>query len=69
MRLGAPPILVFSGDWDVHWEYGILTHSQIDSCAPSLLRMPFFSGAFSGVRRDISSGLKVARPPFAKDLK
>ena len=24
--VGAPPILVyFSGDWDVHWKYGILT--------------------------------------------
>ena len=24
--VGAPPILVnFSGDWDVHWRYGILT--------------------------------------------
>ena len=27
--VGAPPILVyFSGDWDVHWGYGILTHGQ-----------------------------------------
>ena len=27
----APPILVyFSGDGDVHWGYGILTHGQID---------------------------------------
>ena len=27
---GAPPILVyFSGDWDVHWGYGVLTHSHI----------------------------------------
>ena len=26
---GAPPILVyFSGDWDVHWGYGVLTHGQ-----------------------------------------
>ena len=25
--LGASPILVyFSGDWDVHWEYRVLTH-------------------------------------------
>ena len=25
--VGAPPILVyFSGDWDVHWGYGLLTH-------------------------------------------
>ena len=25
--IGAPPILVyFSGDWDVHWGYGVLTH-------------------------------------------
>ena len=28
--LGAPPILVyFSGDWDVHWGYGLLTHSHM----------------------------------------
>ena len=28
--LGAPPILVyFSGDWDVHWGYGILTHGHL----------------------------------------
>ena len=27
--VGAPPILVyFSGDWDVHWGYGILTHGM-----------------------------------------
>ena len=27
---GAPPILVyFSGDWDVHVGYGVLTHGQI----------------------------------------
>ena len=26
---GAPPILVyFSGDWDVHWGYGILTQGS-----------------------------------------
>ena len=28
--IGAPPILVyFSGDWDVHWGYGVLTHGQM----------------------------------------
>ena len=28
--VGAPPILVyFSGDWDVHWGYGLVTHGQI----------------------------------------
>ena len=27
--VGAPPILVyFSGDWDVHWGCGILTHGH-----------------------------------------
>ena len=27
---GAPPIVVyFSGDWDVHWGYGLLTHGQM----------------------------------------
>ena len=28
--VGAPPILVyFSGDWDVHWGHGILTHGHL----------------------------------------
>ena len=28
--VGAPPILVyFSGDWDVHWGYGLLTHGNV----------------------------------------
>ena len=28
--IGAPPILVyFSGDWDVHWGYGVLTHGHL----------------------------------------
>ena len=26
--VGAPPILVYSGDWDVCWGYGVLTHGQ-----------------------------------------
>ena len=32
--VGAPAVLVyFSGDWDVHWGYGILTHGHmIASC-------------------------------------
>ena len=30
--VGAPHILVyFSGDWDVHWGYGILTHGHMAS--------------------------------------
>ena len=28
--VGAPPILdYFSGDWDVHWGYRLLTHGHI----------------------------------------
>ena len=27
--VGAPLILVYSGDWDVHWGYRILTHGQM----------------------------------------
>ena len=28
--VGAPPILVYlSGDWNVHWGYGILTHGHL----------------------------------------
>ena len=31
--VGAPPILVyFSGDWAVHWGYGLLTHGHMDLC-------------------------------------
>ena len=31
--VGAPPILVyFSGDWDVHWVYGVLTHGRMLQC-------------------------------------
>ena len=31
--VGAPPILVyFSRDWDVHWGYGILSHSHMLIC-------------------------------------
>ena len=31
--VGAPPILVyFSGDWDVHWGHGILTHGHMGWC-------------------------------------
>ena len=37
--LGAPPILVhFSGDWEVHWGYGILTHGHILIVQSVLLR-------------------------------
>ena len=25
--------LYFSGDWDVHWGYGLLTHGHIDTAA------------------------------------
>ena len=26
--VGAPILVYFSGDWDVHWGYGILTHGH-----------------------------------------
>ena len=26
--VSAPPSLVYSGDWDVHWGYGVLTHTH-----------------------------------------
>ena len=44
--IGAPPILVyFSWDWDVHWGYGVLTHSQLISCfEPWLLRRSRLQG-------------------------
>ena len=28
-HFGAPILVYFSGDWGVHWGYGILTHGQI----------------------------------------
>ena len=37
--VAAPPVLVyFSGGWDVHWGYGILTHSQFEKVA---VQIPF----------------------------
>ena len=36
--LGAQSILVhFSGDWDVHWGYGLLTRSRIEAGKGGLL--------------------------------
>ena len=26
--IGAPILVDFSGDWDVHWGYGLLTHGH-----------------------------------------
>ena len=44
--VGAPPILVyFSGDWDVHREYGVLTHGHLG------LVMPSFGVGWGGVGR------------------
>ena len=35
--VGAPPILVyFSGDRDVHWGYGVLTHGHVQLAVPSI---------------------------------
>ena len=37
--VGAPPLLVcFSGDWDVHWGYGVLTHGR---CLPGWVGLGF----------------------------
>ena len=35
LGVGAPPIPVYFGDWDVHWGYGILTHDHITRCHES----------------------------------
>ena len=44
--IGAPLILVyFSGDWDVHWGYGVLTHGQLKPPFSALL------GAFGSLER------------------
>ena len=52
--VGAPPILVyFSGDWDVHWGYGILTHNQMIKCIQD--------GAV-----DVSTTTNVAHPKTAR---
>ena len=43
--VGAPPILVcFSGDWDVHWGYGVLTHGHIGKDMFSHLSNQLFAG-------------------------
>ena len=37
--VGAPPILVyFSGDWDVHWGYGTLTHGPLTKARSNRIR-------------------------------
>ena len=41
--VGAPPILVdFSGNWDVHWGYGLLTHGHIDCMCPFVATAAFY---------------------------
>ena len=32
--VGAPPILVYSGDWDVQWGYGTFTHGHVAPWLP-----------------------------------
>ena len=32
--VNSPPILVYSGDWDVHWRYGNLTHGIVGKTIP-----------------------------------
>ena len=50
--VGAPPILVyFSGDWDVHWGYGILTHGMCH-CAC----VAFVEGAFVATQLRLFGG-------------
>ena len=45
--VGALPILVYSsGDWDVHWGYGILTHGHV---AEMLALYPQTPGVFRPV--------------------
>ena len=55
--VGAPPILVyFSGDWDVHWGHGILTHGQFAVILS-------FSVCFgSSVSFDVQARHSAARP-------
>ena len=53
--VGAPPILVyFSGDWDVHWGYGIWTHGHmhyhVESTFLYIMYIPWGS-CDSGIRR------------------
>ena len=41
---GAPPILVyFSGDWDVHWGYGLFTHGHL--CVTEMSHIFGWTGA------------------------
>ena len=44
-RVGAPPILVyFSGDWDVHRGYNILTHGHMATPHRTQIRWPREAG-------------------------
>ena len=33
--IGAPILVYFSGDWDVHWGYGVLTHGRMTHMTPT----------------------------------
>ena len=42
LGVGAPPILVyFSGAWDVHWGYGLLTHVHMQIVSRKV-QLPYF---------------------------
>ena len=47
--IDAPPNLVyFSGDWDVHWGYGVLTHGHILSAFLGLFPLELFPCTWQG---------------------
>ena len=61
---GAPPIFVyFSGDWDVHWIYGILSHGHLVLCPP-------ISGRSSEetIRKPMLKGHRFERKETSADL-
>ena len=60
--VGAP----FSGDWDVHWGYGIWTHGHTRNISnPEYLSSPQPSGTGAEVQRVQAPGLRELPPDAA----
>ena len=68
--VGAPPILVFfSGDWDVHWGNGLLTHDHMGAKLWLLLTLSLRAHSYSArslqlVETDGPIPISSYHPPY-----
>ena len=62
--VGAPPSLVnFSGDLDVHWGHGLLTHGHMfEKSAKLRVTMSFRLWRSDGFRGSLGIALDIKRP-------